>query len=179
MRFLALTGWRRGEMLGIKWNEVDLARRTARLSDTKTGKSLRPLSHAACDILRELPRLGEFVFPGCHDANKPMANFSPTWVKIAKTANLPADVIPHVLRHSFASVAVDLGFSEPSPRCSATERRASPRNTRIMPTPCCFKRPMPSPIIFRNSWGIRRQLKSSNFTRGDNERDYNNRLRRS
>jgi integrase len=42
-RFLALTGWRRGEMLALKWSEIDLAIRTARLADTKTGASLRPL----------------------------------------------------------------------------------------------------------------------------------------
>jgi integrase len=30
-KFLALTGWRRGEMLALKWSEVDLATRTARL----------------------------------------------------------------------------------------------------------------------------------------------------
>ena len=53
-RFLALTGWRSGEALGLRWAEVDLPRRTARLADTKTGESLRPLSHAACDILRGL-----------------------------------------------------------------------------------------------------------------------------
>jgi integrase len=27
---------------------------------------------------------------------------------------LPADVTPHVLRHSFASLAADLGYSEPT-----------------------------------------------------------------
>ena len=55
-RFLALTGWRSGEALGLRWAEVDLPRRTARLADTKTGESLRPLSHAACDVLRGLGR---------------------------------------------------------------------------------------------------------------------------
>ena len=50
-RFLALTGWRSGEALGLCWTELDLARRTARLADTKTGRSMRPLSHAACDVL--------------------------------------------------------------------------------------------------------------------------------
>ena len=52
-RFIALTGFRRGEALSLKWSEIDLARRTATLSDTKTGKSIRPLSRAACDVLRE------------------------------------------------------------------------------------------------------------------------------
>jgi site-specific recombinase XerD len=30
------------------------------------------------------------------------------------TRGLPADVTPHVLRHSFASLAGDLGYSEPT-----------------------------------------------------------------
>jgi integrase len=63
-RFLALTGWRRGEALGLRWPEIDLARRTATLADSKTGRSIRPLSRLACDVLCGLPqRSGELVFP--------------------------------------------------------------------------------------------------------------------
>ena len=40
---MILTGWRRGEVLGLRWSEIDLPRRTARLADTKTGASLRAL----------------------------------------------------------------------------------------------------------------------------------------
>jgi integrase len=111
-RFLALSGWRRGEVLALKWTEVDLAARTARLEDTKTGSSLRPLSHAACDVLRSLPRLAELVFPSSIGTSKPMRGFHKIWLRIAKKAELPSDVTPHVLRHSFASLAADLGFSE-------------------------------------------------------------------
>jgi integrase len=55
IRFLAVSGWRAGEALGLRWADVDLARRTATLADTKTGHSMRPLSHdsafrrAQCD----------------------------------------------------------------------------------------------------------------------------------
>jgi integrase len=111
-KFLTLTGWRRGEMLALKWSEVDLATRTARLGDTKTGASMRPLSRAACDVLRSLPRLGELAFPASIGAGKPMRGFPKVWARIIKRAGLPIDVTPHVLRHSFASVAADLGFSE-------------------------------------------------------------------
>ena len=64
-RFLALTGWRRGEALTLRWKHLDLDRRTARLPDTKTGLSVRPLSHAACDVLRTLTRAEPeaLVFP--------------------------------------------------------------------------------------------------------------------
>src|ERR1700680_681754 len=43
-----------------------------------------------------------------------MAGFSSFWERIAKLGNLPADVTPHTLRHSFASLAGDLGYSEPT-----------------------------------------------------------------
>lgn len=38
-RFLALTGWRSREALGLRWKEIDLGRRTAMLGETKTGRS--------------------------------------------------------------------------------------------------------------------------------------------
>jgi integrase len=111
-RFLAVTGWRRGEALALKWSEIDLATRTARLADTKTGSSLRPLSHAACEVLRALPRLGELVFPASIGADKLMRGFHKVWLRVAKRAALGADFTPHVLRHSYASVAADHSFSE-------------------------------------------------------------------
>jgi integrase len=114
-RFLALTGWRSGEALGLRWNEVDMARRTATLPDTKTGRSVRPLSDNACDALRSLPRMSDrdLVFPATR-GHGPMAGFRKLWAKIAALGELPPDVTPHTLRHSFASLAGDLGYSEPT-----------------------------------------------------------------
>lgn len=111
-KFLTLTGWRRGEVLALRWAEIDLATRTARLAETKTGASMRPLSHAACDVLRALPRLGDLVFPASTVDHKRMAGFHKVWLRMAARAGLPGDVTPHVLRHSFASTAADLGYSE-------------------------------------------------------------------
>ncbi len=112
-RFLALTGWRSGEALTLRWEHVDLDRRTARLPDTKTGLSVRPLSHAACDVLRTLTRGGAdaLVFPA-NRGKGTMAGFPAMFARIIKAGGLPADVTPHVLRHSFASLAGDLGYSE-------------------------------------------------------------------
>jgi integrase len=114
-RFLALTGWRSGEALSLKWSDIDLARRTARLADTKTGLSVRPLSHSACGVLRNLPRIGagELVFPATRGDGR-MIGFPKLWARIAKLGYLSADITPHVLRHSFASLAGDLGYSEPT-----------------------------------------------------------------
>jgi integrase len=112
-RFLALTGWRSGEALGLHWNELDLPRRTATLGDTKTGTSVRPLSHAACRALNRLAHTGDLVFPATRgNGDVVMSGFKKMWKKIAKLGNLPPDVTPHTLRHSFSSLAADLGYSE-------------------------------------------------------------------
>lgn len=111
-RFIAVTGWRRAEAISLTRDSVDLQTRTARLADTKTGRSIRPLSHAACDILKNQSRDGELVFPSAADADKAMGGYHKMWLRLAKMAALPADVTPHVLRHSFASEAFGLGLSE-------------------------------------------------------------------
>jgi integrase len=43
-----------------------------------------------------------------------MLGFPKLWARIAKLGELPMDVTPHTLRHSFASLANDLGYSEPT-----------------------------------------------------------------
>ena len=112
VRFLALTGWRSGEALALQWSELDLVRRTATLADTKTGRSMRPLSRSACEVLNKLPRSGgDLVFPATRGAGF-MNGFPKIWARVAKLGNLSPDVTPHVLRHGFASLAADLGFSE-------------------------------------------------------------------
>jgi integrase len=92
IRFLAVTGWRRSEVLGLRWSEIDVARRTAILSDTKSGRSLRPLSHSACDILREMAQFrsgeGNLVFPATRGEGT-MDGFRKFWLRIAKLGGLP------------------------------------------------------------------------------------------
>jgi len=112
VRFLSLTGWRSGEALGLRWSEIDLTRRTAILADTKSGRSIRPLSRAACDLLLDLPRVGDLVFAATRGQGR-MSGFPKLWARIAK-GSLPADLTPHSLRHSYASLAADLGYSEPT-----------------------------------------------------------------
>jgi integrase len=116
-RFLALTGWRSGEVMNLRWREIDLVRRTVILGDTKTGRSMRPLSHAACDMLKNMPQkktAGDRVFPASRGGPETTLHFKKFWPKLAKLATLPADITPHALRHSFASLAGDLGYSEPT-----------------------------------------------------------------
>jgi integrase len=113
VRFLALTGWRSGEAMALPWNVIDLARRTVVLADTKTGKSVRPLSNAACDVVKKLDRIGELAFPPTRGTGT-MTGFRKLWNRIMLLGGLPDDITPHTLRHSFASLAGDLGYSEPT-----------------------------------------------------------------
>ena len=123
-RFLALTGWRSGEALGLRWAELDLPQRTGTLGDSKTGHCMRPLSHAACEVLRGVARAGELVFPASRGEGV-MTGYASLWEKIAQLGGLPADITPHVLRHSFASLAGDLGYAEPTIAALISHKRHS------------------------------------------------------
>ena len=123
--FLAISGWRRGEALALRWADVDLATRTARLPDTKTGKSLRALPQAACDVLRDPSRAWASL---CSPLRWGSTSAWPAITRFGCASprrRLPADVTPHVLRHSFASVAVDLGYSELTIAALLGHRKAS------------------------------------------------------
>lgn len=109
LRLLALTGARVGEVLTLKWADVDLERGFLRLGHTKTGASVRPLGGAALALLGALPRVtgNPYVFPnewtGSH-----LGSVKRFWASVRAAANL-ADVRLHDLRHSHASVAASAG----------------------------------------------------------------------
>jgi integrase len=110
-RFLCLTGWRRGEVVGLEWSNVDLERRTVVLPTSKSGRSVRPLPQCAIDLLRTLPRHSTLVFPASRNGCA-MTGFNAFWNQIVAYGGLPKEITPHIARHSFASVAGDLGYSE-------------------------------------------------------------------
>ena len=117
-RFLALTGWRRGEMLGLTWPDVDIARRTATLPDTKTGRSVRVLSAAACAVLTALPRSGSYVFPAVRGDAR-MTSFQNVFVRLVAASGLPSDITP-----------TSSGTASPAwRRTSAIRRAASARSS--------------------------------------------------
>jgi integrase len=112
VRLLAITGWRSGEVTGLRWDELDLARRTALLRDTKTGRSPRPLSRAAVELIRAQPRTtSPCVFPGAV-AGKGLQSLGRIFAELCRLGGLPGGLTPNVLRHSFNSLANDLNYTE-------------------------------------------------------------------
>ncbi|MCA3440051.1 MAG: integrase arm-type DNA-binding domain-containing protein [Rhodobacter sp.] len=115
IRLLALTGCRRGEVEGLRWSEVDLAGSCLRLKATKTGESLRPLGADAVKLLAALPHPDDavFVFPAIRNEDGPFGGLPKAWLRIAAGRAL-AGITPHGLRHSFAGVADELGYTLPT-----------------------------------------------------------------
>jgi Phage integrase family len=83
-----------------------------RLEDSKEGESIRAIGLPVVEFLerRRTSDIGTYVFPG-QDEDNAFGSFPNHWKKIFKDSPL-SDVTPHVLRHSFASIANDLGFTE-------------------------------------------------------------------
>lgn len=112
IRQIALTGCRRTEMITLRWIEADTDASCLRLIDSKEGASTRPIGLPVVEYLenRRVDAVGTYVFPGQGDDNA-FGSFPNHWEKIFEDTSL-ADITPHVLRHSFASIANDLGFTE-------------------------------------------------------------------
>jgi integrase len=111
------TGLRRGELLALRWAEIDLvhARLTVRGTTAKSGRTRHlPLNVDAVQVLRDW-RAGRtvdqraatsVVFAG--EDGEPMFSLKTSWLKVARAAKL-TDVRFHDLRHTFASKLVQAG----------------------------------------------------------------------
>jgi integrase len=111
VRLLMLTGARKSEILGLRWEWIDFERGCLRLPDSKTGAKAIPLGAPALELLASLPRIegNPHVLPG-DKPERHLVGLQKAWERIRKRAGLE-DVRLHDLRHSFASVAVAGGDS--------------------------------------------------------------------
>lgn len=108
---LALTGCRKGEILNLKVDEIDVGGHCLRLRDSKSGPQLRPCGRAALNILVKLSQSeSDWVIPAGRGEG-PLVNIRKPLISICNLAGV-IHVTPHVLRHSYATVAHELGYSE-------------------------------------------------------------------
>jgi integrase len=114
IRALLLTGFRRMEVMGMRREWLDERERSVHFPDTKSGEQVRPIGRAALKALQSVPtRDGcPYVFPSdLKDSHGHFVGVVKVLERIAGRAGLK-DVSPHVLRHTFSSIAGDLGFSK-------------------------------------------------------------------
>ena len=85
-----------------------------RLADSKEGPSVRPIGTPVLELLRKLKRAGPTAYVLAGRGGKGHYGGLPgAWQRLVKGSGLDG-ITMHTLRHSFASVAADLGFSEPT-----------------------------------------------------------------
>ena len=113
IRLFILTGARLGEILKLRWDEVDFQHGALRLSDSKTGAKSITLNPPALELLSKLPRVegNPHVIVGKIDGHS-MVNINKPWRAIRAVAGLDTLRI-HDLRHAFASVGATMGMSLP------------------------------------------------------------------
>lgn len=112
IRLLLLTGTRVGELLALRWEDVDMRAGTARLRETKTRPRTLVLTPPAVEVLRGIrARRGcPWVIQGARpdgSCGRPYA----AWRAILREAGIPPLVI-HDLRHTFGSLGGEEGGSE-------------------------------------------------------------------
>jgi len=116
IRLAFRTGWRIGEVLRLKWKNVDLEQGLAKLTQTKTSREeYRHLPEEAVRILRRLSHApnSPYVLPG-DDLKNHLTTVRRPWKKIRRRAGLDnldglGPLRIHDLRHNVVSWDVSRG----------------------------------------------------------------------
>lgn len=110
VRFILLSGFRRNEALSLEPGFIDHAGQCARLPVTKTGRQTRAIGKAALEALADAPSDRHWLFP----AERGDGHFVglPKVLKQLLARAEIGEASAHDLRRTFATVAVELGFSE-------------------------------------------------------------------
>jgi integrase/recombinase XerC len=114
------TGCRIAEMLMLTWGELDFAKGTVIVTGKGSKQRLCILGSRALEALRRLRSATDAFIPGGGDGECPVfqngnGNRLPSreaerrMKKWLAAADLPSDITPHKLRHSFATHLLDAG----------------------------------------------------------------------
>lgn len=104
------TGLRKGEIMGLKWEDVDLRNRTLTVRRTKNHRDHSlPLPECLVRLFRE--RKGDtgkslYVFPG-KDLVRPVRDIDDSRFKVIKASGVEFAI--HDLRRTFATVSTEIG----------------------------------------------------------------------
>lgn len=119
IKLILLTGCRREEIASLRWEYVDFNAQCFRFPDTKTGKQNRPFGLGAKHLLINLynGQKNGYVFPSISQSGyNRSANRVFDKIRQQKEENgiplIRPDLTIHGLRHSFASIAADMGYSD-------------------------------------------------------------------
>jgi integrase len=101
------TGMRRGELLAMRWDDVDLVARTLLLRNTKNGfPRTVPLSTRALKLIKDMPRSGPTVFTISANALRL------AWERLRRRAGV-LELRFHDLRHEAVSRFFERGLNVP------------------------------------------------------------------
>jgi len=112
IRFIALSGLRRGEATNLTWSDVDLEAKVMTFANHKTdqdGTKRLPLNTHLTAILqrRSEHKVSPYVFPG-RLVDGPFNGFGKIWERIRQASGLHG-FNPHDLRHTFFTALMELG----------------------------------------------------------------------
>jgi integrase len=111
IRLLLLTGFRRLEALSLKRAWLLQEENAVHFAITKTGAQRRVVGQAAVDLLISQPDTGSKFFFPADWGDGHFVGVVRVLDRVCQRAGIE-NVTPHVLRHTFASVAGGLGYSE-------------------------------------------------------------------
>jgi len=108
MRFLLLTGVRKSEALGLRWDHLDEGNALFRLPDSKNARPTTIyLEGPSLALVQSLPRTSAWVFPG-QNPERPLNAMSRAWANVCKHAQLEGVTI-HDLRRTVGSQGAAMG----------------------------------------------------------------------
>ena len=104
LQTLLLTGARPGEVLAMRWNDLNTQWKGLTIRDKVEGERVIPLTPYVYNLLAALPRRNEFVFASSRNENTPLTEPNHAHDKACKVAAIDGLTL-HGLRRSFGTLS--------------------------------------------------------------------------